>query len=197
MGNIAEALGAEYMAEPARLLALRLHALHEDDRNWILSQIAQPARGTLVELIDELKQLGFSDLPATMNNEPAGKGHKLDGDAATVVDQASPELIWHLLRTEPLAIRRCLLAARPWKWSAELYRKQGLVDPDISKRAEQNQTITPRVRQALIVALADWIAGGEGLLVVENRATTAKKPPKLKLLERFSEGVKAKFSWQR
>lgn len=206
MGDIAEILASEARAEPARILALRLQSLHEDDRAWILSQIEPGARTILTGLLEELRQLGFSALPAlresaaTLSARRPADVPNAESDAIAIVDGASADVVWQYLRSEPDAIRRCLFAAHPWRWLATLHQEQAIIlSQKGSSRTEPTQAqVTPRVRRALIVALARQVSA-RNEAAGERRATTATRSnaAKPKLRERITTHMKASFPWLR
>lgn len=203
MGDIAAILAPGVNAEPARLIALRLHALHEDDRNWILGQMEPEARRALVDLLAELKQLGFSALPelrkrAKRSTAPGEAADRpMDCDAIAVIDRADAEQVWQHLRGESEAVRRCLLTAHPWRWREDLQRQQPLT-PVAAARAEPGQETTARVRQALIAALARRIAADDETGDAPRiPATDHPRPSVPALRERMATRMKKALSWQR
>lgn len=150
MGDFAEVLSAEVPADPARLLALRLHALHADDRCWLLEQVPPEARTTLQTLLSELQEMGV----------PAGTSGlsfdvltgKRTGDQAFRIDAATAEQVWEVLREEPEAIRTIIVFARHWRWRERLLTQ---FMPNLAHaRVSVTEGVTDRVKQSLLASLA-------------------------------------------
>jgi hypothetical protein len=150
MGDFAEVLSAEAPADPARLLALRLHALHADDRRWLLGQVPPEARMTLETLLRELQEMGVpagkSGLPVDVLAGKRGQEH------AVCVDAATAEQVWEVLREEPEAIRTIIVFARHWRWREKLLTQYM---PNLAHaRVSAPEGVTDRVKRSMIVALA-------------------------------------------
>lgn len=123
----------------ARIVALKLHALHQDDREWIFSRLDPVTQERLAPLLDELKELGLeieSDWMDSIENINIGSndvlpnsGAWLDPELVAVIDSVLPWQIEHIFDQEPAILFQCLKAMHPWTWAAEfdqVYPKLGL-----------------------------------------------------------------------
>lgn len=71
---------------PLRKLALRLACIHEEDRTWLLSQLAAEEQKQLNELLDEIDVLGLASDPAIVARVMA----QPSGSETTLSAQSKP-----------------------------------------------------------------------------------------------------------
>jgi hypothetical protein len=94
-----------------RRAALTLHALHADDRDWVLSQLGRPQRVELEALLAELTELGIPRDPELVNTALAASQPELLAKQAPKVSlQAESKALAKLLSAEPDAIAMHCLA---------------------------------------------------------------------------------------
>lgn len=93
-----------------RRAALTLHALHADDRDWVLGQLGRPQRVELEALLAELTELGIPRDPELVNTALAASQPELFAKQAPKVTlQAESKTLARLLSAEPDVIAlRCL-----------------------------------------------------------------------------------------
>ncbi len=112
---------ASTMSSGERQHALRLYAMHPDDRAWLLSQLPEMARQQLNCLLKELADLGFEpdslmdsaeELPGLPELGPDDSRHRLD--------QASPQWLFKQLAKEPAPLTAALLQAHAWRWRSDV-----------------------------------------------------------------------------
>jgi hypothetical protein len=92
-----------------RRAALTLHALHADDRNWVLAQLG-PQRVELDALLAELTELGIPRDPELVNTALAASQRESMAQRSPKVSlKADSKALAKLLSAEPDAIAlRCL-----------------------------------------------------------------------------------------
>lgn len=198
MGCFSEVIGAGAVREPARVLALRLHALHADDREWMLAQLPADARSTLEELLAELHRLGFPALPELRSSESSGLGDthsNQDNNALVIVNNASCEQVWEVLRGEPEAIRNYILSVHGWRWRDELAQRQYVLPGTM--RIDPEELVAERAGAALIRALAGRIPDGGADYVMKTRAVSESRPTSTSLRQRIAVGLRRPIAWLR
>lgn len=160
MGDITTQLNQD-SADPQRLMALRLHGLHEADRAWLLAQLPEENRQSLQSMLAELTQLGFpqdSALGAVGHETSVRPTPALPvNDAVAVIDAADARAIWSLLRAEPEVVRHYLIGLRAWRWLPELQREPS-ISPAMLGRNQVGAQVSARTREALLAALARRLA---------------------------------------
>lgn len=153
-----------------RIFALKLHSLHQEDREWILSQLDSEARSRLAPLLEELNELGFEVDPSTfraLENSKTELDKKarlgsMTFDMASIakIDSASPSRIEIIFDQEPGIFLQTLTAIYPWQWAADSFSKS-------SEPSRQHYTPTESappsatVRQALVRAVARQLSSQE------------------------------------
>lgn len=137
-----------------RRAALTLHALHADDRNWVLSQLGSTERGELETLLSELVELGIprdselvdTALAASRPDLPAKKPPK-------VSLQAESKALAKLLSAEPDAVALHCLALLS---EAQRTEVTGLLTGDKRVRLKSVHAMPPA--PALTAAIAQLVA---------------------------------------
>ncbi len=109
-----------------RRAAAALHSLGDEDRQWILSALPADEQGTLVQYLDELKELGFDgDLSAASFLDTSGTGIT-PAIAFDRVRAASPGEIFTIFENEPSSLIGQFLSIQHWPWASRL---QALFSP--------------------------------------------------------------------
>ena len=116
----------------ARKSALLLHALAQADREWVMAQLPEGERSSLLELLADLKSLGIPadrglvDEAVTVAREPEGSAFSArDAGSVRELAKADPARLAALLRDEPALLLAHLLRLNDWPWRAELRRHLG------------------------------------------------------------------------
>ena len=127
-----------------RRAALTLHALHGQDREWLLAQLGESARQRLQALLEELRELAW---PADRQLVQAALA--LPARATPLGDVAG---LVRLLQQEPDGLRRQALQALDAGSCAAVLAAwpEGLSRP----RLDPSETLPPALAQALREALA-------------------------------------------
>jgi hypothetical protein len=116
-----------------RSAALFLHAVHPNDRHWLLSQLELPQRPGLQMLLDEL---AFVGMPADRAIVGAALSSPAADRTAAMYSQIgreaslralSSETICHVLASEPDRLIAALLYRRDWPWQQSLLEHVGAV----------------------------------------------------------------------
>jgi hypothetical protein len=180
---------------PARILALKLYAMHSDDREWILARVDPVAKFHLTALLEELNALGIQvDIPTLASIEegrPAAGKHLaaytewIPTEHANVIDTAEASTIHIIFDQEPDILLRCLNALHHWKWSAD-YQAVASYDAD-----HDMQTIPVAVKQALVKAVSNQLSAWENMRpqVVGGSKHVIAPPRKDFILKRIFAGV--------
>ena len=117
------------MDDDVRKAALLLHTLSDVDRNWMLEQLPAEQRRRLLDLVDELRELGIPALPALLDavkDDLAGErspapSPDIDTDGwegwCAAIERAGPSAVWPILRSEPEQLIARVLALRDWSWA--------------------------------------------------------------------------------
>lgn len=129
--------------------ALRLHALGESDRNWILAGLDPDVRERLTTLLEELQTMGWQadeDLSGVVVSAGEERAEALSPDEA-VLDRADPAWVAAQLANEPRAVLDCLMRVRSWRWATAFH-----VDP--FPRAPGSWRCSDEVSRALVSMLA-------------------------------------------
>jgi len=157
---------------PDRVIALKLHALHEEDREWILSRLDPASYKHLQALLGELKELKFNVDAALLRSvkHQANPTSSVKDEDIRLIDTASSEQIKNIFDNEPRFLLNCLAVQYEWKWL-----------PDFNKntRTEIKGTISPRGKYKNITAKAKKAL----LKVVAERVKLEAKPLKAKPTE--------------
>lgn len=107
-----------------RLVALKLHALHAQDKAWILGQLADEARERLSVLLKELRILGIQSLPeAVLSSGFPTSTVPLDAELVREIDCFDSELVFSLLDDLPLRQKALVFHAHPWRWTPALWNR--------------------------------------------------------------------------
>lgn len=163
-----------------RRLALQLHALHQADRDWILSRIGGDVRAELESMLDELDSLGFhidqgivdSLAEASRSDEAAPASREEGDDDVALVDRAPSDWLIAHLKGEPPSLLACLAALHPWRWLESVSASLNLeVSP--SPGNEPRLGPTEQVGRALVGILAQRIRVEKPILNAPARSNDA------------------------
>lgn len=199
MGELAQILTAIGDSEPDRRIALKLHALHEEDRNWILSKLDSTPRRILEGLLLELNELGFAQLPELRTAAPEHPASQAiaEDELAPVrtVDDASAAAIWNAIYGEPSLLRCEIIHARKWRWQEELLQAHPqLIWAD--RPCESSHALTSRAREALISALAQKLANTPDSLETST-LWAVDAPPSIRPKRLLSQRLRELLRWRR
>jgi hypothetical protein len=180
---------------PARMLALKLYAMHSDDREWILARVDPVAKFHLTALLEELSALDIQvDIPIlasieeghpAANQRLAGYTEWLPAEHAMAIDSATASTIHIIFDQEPDIFLRCLNALHPWKWNAGN-------DAVALHHADHDMQIVPvAVKQALVKAVSNQLSAWENMRpqVVGGSKHVIAPPRKDFILKRIFAGV--------
>ncbi|HYD61584.1 MAG TPA: hypothetical protein VEC35_14560 [Noviherbaspirillum sp.] len=149
-----------------RKAAVALHALNEDDRHWVLAELPDADRSTLVGYLDELKALGFT------------AGAMVEEDAVAVAPVAPPAVIvtrnpiefirnatavemFAILDNEPSSLVAQLLAIENWRWKSSFLQMCSPIRQDrIRAAATFASESAPARTQFLVQAIGDRVKAG-------------------------------------
>lgn len=153
-----------------RRVALVLHALTPDDREWMLAQFDMQERESLRVLLDELERLGFVRDPALVREvtgrEGAGGGTNADAPSAATGDlrlraiAALPSsAAVAVLVEEPAAVLAFILSLHSWSWRSAVIEalgraKREQVEAFSAARAARADDSGHALRAALLEELA-------------------------------------------
>lgn len=114
-----------------RKSALLLHALAHADREWIMTQLPEAERATLVALLAELESLGIPADRALVDEvvntvrEPEEATPSRDAALVREIAVTDSSRLAALLRDEPALVLAHLLRIADWPWRAELRKHLG------------------------------------------------------------------------
>lgn len=110
--------------EPLRRAALRLHAMADADRQWVIEALDGGQRALLQPLLGELRALGIprEAVPVAALAEGAPTEPELAAGERWLdtLDTEGVAALASVLSREPPAVMQALLAAKPWPWRAPL-----------------------------------------------------------------------------
>lgn len=176
--------------ESIRMVALKLHNLHEEDQSWILSKIDTSIRPKLESLLSELGDLGFEidevmynsinknsiQLSATQSVED----EFLDIQSIATINKASKTNIDIIFEHEPKAMLHTLKSIKSWKWSdvenSNVEIKTARPSNFKKNRIENFPTLA--VRNSLLKAVE------KQLLVIKNLDVQVERPVGQLLLQK-------------
>lgn len=149
-----------------RRAALTLHALHVDDRNWVLSQLGGPQRAELDALLAELTELGIPQDRELVSTALAASYSGLPAKQAPVVSlKAESKALAKLLSSEPDVVALHCLALLD---EAQRVEVTNLLTGD--RRVRIKSAATVRAAPALTAAIAQQVAAKLAAQAVETRA---------------------------
>lgn len=121
-------IGADSLpGDGVRKAALLLYTLSGPDRDWMLARLPADRRRQLLQLVDELGELGIppsyslldavkGDVTADRSSAP-GQVDDSHADWCAEIDRASPAEVWPILRTEPEQLIAHVLVLHDWSWA--------------------------------------------------------------------------------
>jgi len=105
-----------------RRAAVALHGVAEEDRSWVLNALPTADKATLVQLLSELKELGFSDDASNVVDLFDAPTKAVDVVSATVshrIRHADAEHLFSILENEPASLIAQCLSIDQWPWSEQ------------------------------------------------------------------------------
>ncbi len=99
--------------------ALNLHGMHAADREWMLEQLSASHRKPLVEMLDELDDLGIPREPILLDEIAAAPQQAYERNQIKLWNYSAAQL-WQVLEPEPNAVIWGLLNGIDWPWCDEL-----------------------------------------------------------------------------
>ncbi|HHJ13926.1 MAG TPA: hypothetical protein ENJ79_06045 [Gammaproteobacteria bacterium] len=147
-----------------RRVALYLHGLHADDRQWLLENLDPDDRRKLRSMLTELEQMDvprdqawLPDLAgAAVEKEPEPSGPVGAKDYVDKIESADPERIAAVLDHETTAVVVQILNYRMWSWR-QFYISRQFVQRRrclVQALEQPGYRPKPRVQAALLEALA-------------------------------------------
>jgi len=169
--SFARALEGLDAGSASRSGALLLHAVDDDDRQWLLAQLAPPQRAAMDALLQDLALLGIAPDRALIDdvlNSPRRTAAPLAPEE--VLARASAGRLARLLADEPDGLVAALLR-RDWPWKDGLLRR---LEPIRRRRLREAGAAAQRrgraLEQALIDAVAQRLAAGGAPALAARRA---------------------------
>jgi hypothetical protein len=149
---------------PAHRAALRLHALPEEDRAWVLAALPADQQSILRQLLRELEALGIPRDADLL--QPFGEG---DGDEARspglplhALDAAAIRQLAAVLAAEPPRLAAALLAAGDWEWREQLVAGLPVALADEVRQVAGVSQQGPAFHRAVIAETARTLASAPG-----------------------------------
>ncbi|WP_419688245.1 hypothetical protein ACN22W_30130 [Burkholderia theae] len=113
--------------DDVRKAALLLHTLSGVDRDWMLARLPAEHRRLLLDLVEELRELGIpparslfdavkDDTAASRSSASRPADGSWEGWCAEI-DRASPSAVWPILRAEPEQLIARVLSLHDWSWA--------------------------------------------------------------------------------
>jgi len=102
-----------------RRAAVELHALNEEDRQWVLGNLGEQDRTVLAQYLQELKDLGFNEaasLPGMTLAAPSAS--RTAATRFERVRNASAADLFAILEHEPSSLIAQFMALHAWHWSS-------------------------------------------------------------------------------
>lgn len=137
-----------------RVIALKLHSLHEEDRAWVMSQLDSSKRQVLQLLLDELQELKLKvDAPLLESikkqTKPSTTTSSNNNNHIQRIDAASSLQIKEIFEEEPKFLFNCLAAQHKWQWLSEFNKRFKTEIPNVAPYKNKHKNITPNAKQAL------------------------------------------------
>jgi hypothetical protein len=108
-----------------RRVALILHALTAQDREWMLARLTPERRAALKPLLDELSELGIARDSRLVRELVADTTDADSGDSVSVIAQAPAAAAVEALAGEPAALIEWMLSLHAWPWRGDLLAALG------------------------------------------------------------------------
>lgn len=115
-----------------RKSALLLHAMAQADREWVMAQLPEAERATLVALLAELESLGIpadralvAEVVNTVREPEESAAPSREAALVREIALADSSHLSALLRDEPALVLAHLLRIADWPWRAELRKHLG------------------------------------------------------------------------
>ena len=149
-----------------RRAAAALHALPEEDRQWLLGELPESERKILNQLLGELTELGFdagcTSQPAVTVMSRVGAGNTAGlSSSADIVRNASARELIVLLEHEPSSLIAQVLRIEEWPWKqAFLQGLPHLRRDRIVAMADQMPPLGSSIRSCLLDGIAKRLGAG-------------------------------------
>lgn len=102
-----------------RQIALKLHALHALDRDWVLGLLPDEARRRITVLLRELKALGIRNIPGAIENLGFPTSSiQFDAELVREIDSIDSETALALFDDLPLRQKALVFHAYQWRWAS-------------------------------------------------------------------------------
>ena len=105
-----------------RRAAMTLHGVAAEDRSWVLNALPANDRDTLVQLLDELKELGFADdagMAMELASEASNAASYVPVTVLQRIRQAKAGHLFSILEHEPSSLIAQFLSIERWSWSRD------------------------------------------------------------------------------
>lgn len=139
-----------------RHAALLVHAMGDEDRDWILAALPESDRQRLAALLVELREIGVTRdatllhrvaAPASTQAQPCAQ------ESFEPLDHRALAALARVLNAEPAQLVACFLDLREWSWRSRLLR---LLEPSRRSPARRTQ-VAPALQHALVAAVGEQI----------------------------------------
>lgn len=158
-----------------RKAAVALHGLHEEDRRWVLAELPEADRSTLVTYLDELKALGFTGEATVERNTHPVKSISPQQPVDFIRDASAAEM-HAILDSEPSSLVAQVLAIENWRWKTSFMQMCSPMRQDRIRAAlSPVQTSAPARRQFLIGIIGNRIKENRTATVVDHPARSGRK----------------------
>lgn len=141
---------SELAVTGARRAALALHALSEQDRDWVLDAVPEHQAKVLRELLQDLHRLGIPPLDPRLQ-ESLTDSSPADRAQARLHRLGTEDLhaLACLLRREPARVARLLLDGRPWPWRRTMADHLQMESSEAPQRTIRGRALQDAVERAV------------------------------------------------
>lgn len=145
---------------PAHRAALRLHALPEEDRAWVLTALPADQQAILRQLLRELEALGIPRDADLLQHLAEGDGEEARSPSLALhaLDGAAVRRLAAVLAAEPPRLAAALLAAGSWDWREQLVAGLPVAMADEVRQLAGASPQGPALHRAVIAETARTLA---------------------------------------
>ncbi|CAB3759887.1 hypothetical protein GQ57_33960 [Burkholderia sp. MSh2] len=182
-----------------RKAALLLHTLSGADRDWMLARLPAEYRRQLLDLVEELRELGIPPVRSMLDAMKDGTAARRASASTPAddsweawcaeIDRASPSMVWPILRAEPEQLIARVLSLHDWRWAAGISQ---WLDPMRRTTVRVLLERNSESRHEDARALDAYLLSGLGTRI---RALPAEVHPSERLAEQ-DEPVSRRAVWQ-